>query len=172
MKIYAGFWQRVNAFMFDYLFILLYITLATIILLLIALLFRIDQWLFDNRTTAQVFSFFMITFPVMLYFGLTESSAKQATRGKHRHGLRVVGRDGNRIGPWRAFARTVFKLIPWEISHTLIWNIRFSQGSFSTITTYGFVLVYLLVGLNLASVLLTKTKQSLYDLLAGTYVVQ
>jgi uncharacterized RDD family membrane protein YckC len=36
----------------------------------------------------------------------------------------------------------------------------------------GFGFVYLLLGLNLASILLTKTKQTLYDLITKTFVVK
>ncbi len=38
--------------------------------------------------------------------------------------------------------------------------------------TYGFALVYLLVGLNIASLIMTKKHQTIYDLLAKTYVVK
>ena len=36
---------------------------------------------------------------------------------------------------------------------------------------YGFALVYLLIGLNILSLVTTKTKQTLYDLLTNTYVI-
>jgi len=37
---------------------------------------------------------------------------------------------------------------------------------------YGFILVYVLIGLNIASLVVTKTHQTLYDFLAKTYVTK
>ena len=45
-------------------------------------------------------------------------------------------------------------------------------GSSSAGISSGFVLVYVLIGLNIASLVVTKKKQTLYDLLAGTYTFQ
>jgi uncharacterized RDD family membrane protein YckC len=85
-------------------------------------------------------------------------------------GLRVVDHNEGRISPGRAFARTLLKFIPWEISHTLIWEITFSPQTNPLLINTGFVVVYFLMGLNIASLLMTKTHQTAYDLLAKTYV--
>ena len=77
-----------------------------------------------------------------------------------------------RISLWSSLARTALKFIPWKLSHTLIWNIYFSPESNSNLVNYGFVLVYVLIGLNLASLILTKKHQTIYDLIAKTYVVK
>ena len=66
---------------------------------------------------------------------------------------------------------TLLKFIPWELSHTLIWQIYFSPQMQAIWINYGFTLVYLLTGLNIASLLLTKSHQTLYDLLTNTYVI-
>ena len=171
MKPYAGFWQRAKAFAFDYMCIVLYLVFIIGLLAFINSSTNIAQRFFADRVLAQASAFLLVTFPITMYFAIGESSAKQATWGKRRMGLKVVGRDGNRIGFWRAFARTLLKFIPWELSHTLIWEINFSTGSFSTYINYGFALVYVLIGLNIASLVTTKTKQTLYDFLAGTFVV-
>jgi len=172
MKTYAGFWQRVKAFALDYLIILGYLAAITLLFLIINRFSSGLQWLFASRIQAQVAVILLLTLPVALYFSISESSIRQATWGKQRLGLKVTDRNGNRISFWRSFARALLKFIPWEISHTLLWEIYFSQGSFSTFINYGYVLVYLLIGLNIASVVITRTKQSLYDLLSGTYVVK
>jgi len=86
--------------------------------------------------------------------------------------LRVTDFNGGRLNFWRSLTRTVLKFILWELSHTLIWQIYFSPGVNSVLINYGFVLVYALIGLNLASLVITKTHQTLYDFLAGTYVVK
>ena len=172
MKSYAGFWQRVKAFAFDYLIITFYLVCITGLFAFVNSATEIVQNLFADRIRAQAFAFLIVTLPVTLYFVVGESSVRQATWGKRRVGLSVEDRNGKRIGFWRAFSRTLLKFIPWELSHTLLWNINFSQGTSSTFINYGFVLVYLLIGLYIASVVMTRTKQALYDLIAGTYVVR
>jgi uncharacterized RDD family membrane protein YckC len=171
VKTYAGFWLRVKAFTFDYLIISLYLIFVLLLFLTLNSIIQIDQVLFTNRVSAQAVAFLIVTLPITLYFAIGESSTKQAAWGKQRLNLKVTDHEGKRIKFWRALARTVLKFIPWELSHTLIWNIYFSTESFPTYINYGFALVYLLIGLNIVSVAMTKTKQSLYDLLAGTFVI-
>ena len=172
IKTYAGFWQRVKAFALDYIIILLYLALLTLLSLLINWVFSGNEWLFADRVRAQLTGFFLITLPVALYFAFGESSAQQATWGKKRGGLMVTDTNGARISFWRSLARTFLKFIPWELSHTLIWEIYFSPQTNSLLINYGFLLVYALIGLNIASLLITKKHQTLYDLLAKTYVTK
>jgi uncharacterized RDD family membrane protein YckC len=87
-------------------------------------------------------------------------------------GLQVVNDRGERIGFWKALARTALKFIPWELSHTLVWTLAFSDGNIPGWANYGFIFVYALLGLNLASLAFTKKHQTLYDLLAKTYVIK
>jgi uncharacterized RDD family membrane protein YckC len=169
---YAGFWLRAGAFALDYLLILVYLIVLSLILLIFRQFGNGVEWLFADRLRAQVTGILILTLPVILYFALGESSARQATWGKQRLNLRVTDQHGNRIHFMRALARTLLKFIPWEISHTLIWEISFSAGASSVLINYGFVLVYLLIGLNLAGLVLTKTRRTLYDYLAGTCVVK
>ena len=172
MKIYAGFWQRVKAFVFDYLVILGYLVGITLLFLILNRFSGGLQWLFASRIQAQVTGLLILTLPVALYFAISESSHRQATWGKQRVGLRVTNANGERISFLRAFARTLLKFVPWELSHTLIWNISFSPEASSTMVKYGFGLVYVLIGLNIASLLMTKKHQTIYDLIAKTYVVE
>lgn len=167
----AGFWQRVAAFVLDYIIILGYLLGIILLSILMNSLFDINQWLFAERVRAQLVAFLMVTPPVSLYFAISESSARRATWGKQRLKLTVVDVRRNRISFWRAFGRTLLKFIPWEISHTLIWQIYFSGGPVPAWINYGFALVYLLIGVNMTSLVVTKTNQSLYDLMTGTYVV-
>lgn len=172
IKTYAGFWLRVKAFAFDYLILSLYLITILLLSLVLNSIIQINQIFFINRNLAQASAFLIVTLPITLYFAISESSAKQATFGKHRLNLKVTDIKGNRISFWRALARTLLKFIPWEISHTLIWNIYFLAGSFPAYINYGFVFVYLLIGIFIASMAMTKTKQSIYDLLAGTFVTR
>ena len=171
MNTYADFWQRVRAFVLDYVIILIYLAAITLVVWLLNL-FSIDEWLFAERIRAQIVAFLLVTLPVTLYFAIRESSTQQATWGKQRVGLKVTDYNGERIGFWRSFARTLLKFIPWELSHTFIWNLSFSPQEDSVLITFGFGLVYLLAGLNIASLILAKKHQTIYDLLAKTYVVK
>lgn len=171
MKTYAGFWKRAGAFALDYILILGYLVGIALLSLLVNTFFGTSQWLFADRVRAQFVAFLIVTLPVTLYFAISESSPSQATWGKRRLKLKVTDQNGQQISAWRSLARTVLKFIPWELSHTLIWQIYFSPQIESAWINYGFVLVYLLIGLNVACLLLTKTHQTLYDLLTSTYVI-
>ena len=116
-------------------------------------------------------SFSLVTLPVTLYFALFEASAWQATWGKRTLGLRVVGTDGTHLSVAHALGRTALKFVPWELTHTLIWQVRFAPSAASPLITAGFVLVWLLIGANGVSLWLNKTHQTLYGQLAGTCVV-
>jgi uncharacterized RDD family membrane protein YckC len=172
MSVPATLWQRIKAFALDY------IVIAGYLVLVIALgvgmnlaLPNLVQTLFANRISGQIISFMLVTLPVTLYFVLLESSPRQATWGKRKMGLRVVDRDGSRLSFAHALGRTVLKFIPWELSHTLIWQVRFAQPEGEPLISAGFVLVWLLVGANLLSLWLTKKHQTLYDWFTGTYVI-
>ena len=171
MKSYAGFWQRVAAFALDYLIILGYLIGIVALSLLANQIFNTDSWLFADRIWAQFVAFLLVTLPVTLYFAVSESSVRQSTWGKGRLKLKVANRNGSRISLRRALSRTLLKFVPWELSHTLIWQIYFSQQSEPVWINYGFALVYLLLGLNIFSLIITKTNQTLYDLLTSTYVI-
>lgn len=172
METYAGFWRRASAFALDYIPIFIYLLVITLLSLLFNSLFRTNQLLFANRVQAQFTAFLFVTLPVMLYFAMSESSLRQATWGKRRMGLKVTNYIGGRISFWRSLARTALKFIPWELSHTLVWEIYFSPQINVAWINYGFVLVYVLIGLNIASLTLSRKHQALYDFLAGTYVAK
>lgn len=172
MKNYAGFWRRAGAFALDYLLILGYLVALILLFLLLDLFFDPNQWLFGERIRAQVVAFLLVTLPVLLYFAISESSARQGTWGKRRLNLKVTDRNGDRIHFGRALWRATLKFIPWELSHTLIWQIWFSREVNSVWISYGFLLVYGLIGLNLACLFVSRQHQTLYDFLARTYVMR
>jgi uncharacterized RDD family membrane protein YckC len=164
---YAGFWQRLRAFLWDYLIILGYIATLMLILRLV----HAPEWLFINRVQSQVAGILVLTIPVTLYFAISESSAKQATWGKSRQALTVADKNGTRIQFGKAFARAVLKFAPWEIAHTFIWEISYFPETNPVLINMGFSLVYGLIGLNLASLLITKNHQTIYDLITDTYII-
>jgi uncharacterized RDD family membrane protein YckC len=170
---YASLLIRVLSFSLDYLVLALYLALVVAL----GVVFNttapgLARAVFGSPALGQGIGFLLVTLPVTLYFALLESSAYQATWGKRRMGLRVIGADGKRVSFGRALARVVFKFVPWELSHTLIWQISASPQSPPPAITAGFILVWLLVGANLLSLVLSRNHQTLYDRLAGTYVVR
>lgn len=158
--------------MLDYVLILFYLTGITLLIWLLNSLFSTNAWLFSDRVLAQFVAFLLVTLPVTLYFAISESSTRQASWGKQWVGLKVTDYNGERISFWRSFARTLLKFVPWELSHTLIWEMSFSPQADSLLINLGFGLVYALVGLNIVNIIRTKKHQTIYDLIAGTYVVQ
>lgn len=169
---YAGLWARVAAFAIDYCIIAVYLALVVAVGALVNRAFpALAQALFGDRSAGQATGFALVTLPVSLYFALLESSAWEASWGKRRRGLRVVDTRGARLSRARALGRTALKFIPWELSHTLIWQLRFDPTARPALITAGFALVWLLIGANIASLVLRPSHQTLYDWLAGTYVV-
>lgn len=78
-----------------------------------------------------------------LYFALLESGEKQATFGKRIMGIKVIGKDGGRIGFGRATGRFFAKML-------------------------SYIIVY--IGFIMAG--LTNRKRALHDYIAETYVVR
>ncbi len=169
----VGVWGRSLAFGLDYLIIAAY--LAVLVAGGVALtqfLPSVSNALFDGPISGQIAGFLLITLPVTSYFALSEASSRQATWGKRRMGLRVADRQDRQLRRARSFSRTALKFVPWELSHTCIWQVSFAADPSAPVYTAGFSIVWLLVGANIVSLLLSPAKQTLYDRLAGTQVLQ
>ena len=170
---YAGLWTRTLAFAFDYGLIFLYLVTLTVVGLIVNLVFPdIRSTLFADPLSAELTGIIVLTLPVTLYFALFESSAWQATWGKRHRGLKVTRSNGERLTRPRALARNILKFVPWELAHACIWQISFVGGESSPLISIGFVLVWVLVGANIVSLWISPRRQTLYDRLAGTCVVQ
>ena len=113
MNTYADLWQRVRAFVLDYVIILIYLAAITLLIWLLNL-FSINEWLFAERVRAQFVAFLLVTLPVTLYFAIRESSTQRVTWGKQCVGLKVTDYNGERIGFGQAFSRRLLKFIPWN----------------------------------------------------------
>ena len=169
---YAGLWARIVACAFDYVPIAGYLGLVVALgSALNALAPEVARQVFSNPIAGQGVGFLLVTVPVSLYFILLESSTWQATWGKRRMHLRVIRDDGTRMSRARAISRTALKFIPWELAHTCIWQISVAPQEPSPLITAGFAAVWLLVGANALSLVVRRTRQTLYDHIAGTLVV-
>src|SRR5689334_9060701 len=122
---------------------------AVIDVVLLAAAMAAIGWLglpvYQHRESAVGYNTFGIVIVVLmlwLYFALLESSRLQATPGKLALAIKVTALDGGRIGFWRATGRTIAKYLS---------------------------AVILMIGFIMAG--LTRRKQALHDLIAGTLVV-
>jgi len=108
--------------------------------------------------------------PVWLYLAVTEGGARQASWGKRRAGLRVVGPGGSRPGPGRIAVRETVKLLPWQLAHLAVARLLLGEGAPVLIgTTYALSLLLPLVSVCLAW--RDPLHRGLHDLVAGTRVV-
>jgi uncharacterized RDD family membrane protein YckC len=172
----ASVWQRIAAFLLDYLIVAAYIILLIIISLGLGIgpLRSEFRAMFASPNTSEFSAFLVLAFPVILYFALYDCSSWQGTWGKRKMGLHVVNMRGARLSISRSLVRSLFKFAPWELTHACIWRIPgwpLAPGTPSTIITAGLVLVWVLVATYLASMLISKKRQALYDWIAGTLVI-
>ena len=128
---------------------------------------------FEDPVTAQAVAFLALTLPVGLYFAICEASAWQGTIGKRMAGLRVVNATGRRLSVPRSLVRTGLKLVPWELSHTLLWRIE----GWPTPTAQpglgvwvGFGIVWIIVLANFLLIFRKPARRTVYDRIAGSLV--
>lgn len=169
-------WRRVAAWLLDYLVIAAYLILLTAasIGLLASPVGSAFSAAMRQPITAELFEILLLTGPVVLYFALTEASARQATLGKRALGIVVVGPGGGRLSLGRAIVREAVRFLPWELSHALIWRAVLSpqRNSLTALETAGFAVVYLLVLAYLVSLFVGSQHRTLYDRLAGSLVMR
>ena len=174
---YAGFVKRLKAFAFDYCIIIGYVAVLTAVTMAIV---RINEFMGlslswpENPFLADLIAFVTLILPVAIYFTLQESSSRQATWGKRKVGIRVVDSLGGILTGKQSLVRSIVKLIPWQIAHTCIFQIggfSFTPVEPSPMVISGFILVYLLVVIYIASILISKKHRTPYDWIAGSCVV-
>ena len=173
---FANIWQRIGAFLLDYLIIAAYLVLLVIVSVGLGFgpLRSVFRAMFADPNSSEFSAFLLLVLPVILYFALFECSSWQATWGKRKMGLRVIDTHGARLSLPRSFVRSLLKFVPWELTHACLWRIPgwpLAPTTPSPIITAGLVLVWILVGAYLVSMLVSKKHQALYDWIAGTSVI-
>jgi len=167
----VGLVPRAAAFALDYLPIAGYLALLTAVGAGLGSAFpEAVAWAFGQAARAQAIGFALVTLPVGLYFALSETSRWQATWGKRRLGLIVVGPGGGRLGLGRSLARTAVKFVPWELAHAAVWGIALAGGEPATVHLVLLATVWTLVGANVAGI--GFGRRASYDVVAGTRVVR
>lgn len=86
-------WQRVAAYLVDYLVIAVYVALLTGASFASGASRRLDFALSGSPVLGQLVAFLALTLPVMLYFAVSEASPWQGTLGKRALKLRVTAHD-------------------------------------------------------------------------------
>ncbi|MBI5033960.1 MAG: RDD family protein [Chloroflexi bacterium] len=174
---YAGFVKRMVAFALDYLVIAVYVVALAVTTLGI---FRVLEFAGravtfpQNPVIGDLIAFFTLVLPTILYFTLQESSARQATWGKRKIGIRVVNANGETLTRKQAFVRSLVKFLPWQIAHTCLFQIEglpFAPAQPAPLVLIGFAIVYGLVGMYALSTVISKNRRAPYDWAAGSYVI-
>lgn len=171
------FGSRVLALLVDYAVILGWMTvLAATTLALFAITGEFFNWLTLGTAGAQLLGFLLLVLPVGLYLFFSEASDRQATLGKRALRLRVVdARSGGRPSRARILARTVIKLLPWEIAHFAVWNIvaitAEGHSDFPIWLLVVLAVADLLPLVYLAFVVFQRDRRGPHDLIAGTRVI-
>src|SRR6266700_6114714 len=121
---FANIWQRIGAFLLDYLIIAAYLVLLVIISVGLGFgpLRSVFRAMFADPNSSELSAFLLLVLPVILYFALFESSSWQATWGKRKLGLRVTGTHGERLSLGRSLVRSIIKFVPWELTHARLWR--------------------------------------------------
>jgi uncharacterized RDD family membrane protein YckC len=122
---FANVWQRIRAFLLDYLIIAAYLVLLVIISVGLGFgpLCSVFRAMFADPNRSEFSAFLMLVLPVILYFALLECSPWQATWGKRKMGLCVVDTHGARLSFPRSLVRSLLKFLPWELTHACLWRI-------------------------------------------------
>ena len=161
--------NRLLAFALDYLVMASYLIALALLGFLVGQIFPNSQSiLFRTAVSAQATGFVLVTLPISVYFVVLE--ARGSTLGKQQRGLKVRRLNGQALGLSLSTKRTALKFLPWELSHTCIWQLRFEQLP-SEVIVAGFILVWVLVGGNILSLLTNARHQTLYDKILGTVVI-
>jgi uncharacterized RDD family membrane protein YckC len=168
--------RRLLAFGLDYLVIVGYlIVLAAISVGILASGFRAAYsaaW--ATAWSAELLGFLTLTLPVLLYFALFESSSTGATFGKRAMRLQVVGLGGKRLSLGRSLVRSAIKFLPWELAHFTIWHYVYATTAHTQPQMWvsiSLVFVYVLVVVILVTLVAGRSHRTIYDLLAGSWVV-
>lgn len=166
---------RTLAFLLDYLLIALYIGVLVVVGITLGFgpLRGVFLTLFADPNASEITAFVLLVVPVILYFALLECSPWQASWGKRKMGLIVTNVHGDRLSLPRSLLRSLLKFVPWELTHACLWRIPgwpLAPKTFPPIIVAGLVLVWVIVGVYLTTLLISKTHQTLYDSLAGAYV--
>ncbi len=153
----AGFWRRLAAFLVD-------VTLLGSAGSLSGLI------LFDQYAALGAFGPLVGLIVAALYFGLLNSRLGGGqTPGKRLLGIRVTNAAGTALSPARSLVRLLLLWVPGTLNNIivlgLVGNLRLASFLTLPVIVWYAVMAYLFV-------FNRRTRQTVHDLLVGTYVVR
>lgn len=162
-SLYAGFWKRVVAHLFDTIILLFYnLTIVKYIIVpIIGFIMPLFGLNVNNAAYIQTehYAIFMIGFlGWMLYYAFFESSSKQGTLGKQLIRIVVVDLNYKRVSFGRALSRALILEIPLAVSNITIYP---------TVRLFVFALWICII----LAVTWTKMSQGIHDIFSGCLVV-
>ncbi|WP_338472868.1 RDD family protein [Niallia sp. XMNu-256] len=167
----ASFLLRFKAFIIDYILILVYLT--GLFVISVFLFPSIQRFFTGSLIVAQFTGFLLVTFPVSLYFIISDSYVGEQSFGKRKANIRVVGTNGEPLSMVHLTFRTILKFLPWELSHFLVYRLIYIGDGGVPFSHYLLgVLIYGLIFTYILTAIFTKKKQSFYDIVAKTHVVK
>lgn len=124
-------------------------------------------------TQLHLWVFATATLPFLLYFTLTLASRSQATVAMRWMAIRVERLGGGRISTASALLRSAVLLFPFELNHTVMFQVAPRAGGEADAMIWaGVGLVWLLIAVYVIVMLLSPRRQSVHDLVARTIVVR
>jgi len=152
----SGFWRRIGALLIDS--------------LILAVLGFLLSFLFKDTFVRMGIWGLLVGFAIGLsYFGVMNSKiADGQTIGKRILKIRVVNSMNETIGLGRSFIRYTILYIPF-----LINGVPFQTEILQSVLTYllSFIIFGGIISIPYLYIFNTKTRQSLHDLITGTFVV-
>lgn len=87
--------------------------------------------------------------------------------------IRVERADGGLVSFGRALVRSAILLLPFELNHTVMFQMSSAESSGPGLTAWiGISAVWVLLSIYAGTAVLTRRRQSVHDLVAGTVVVE
>lgn len=164
--------RRIAAYFIDCVLAFLFylITQTTVLAVVRKMISENNEWM-KVGWNSEIYTIITISIPVWLYFTFTDSRLMRGSIGKRIIKLEVLSADSKQaISVKKSFARTVLKLLPWELAH--IGN-NFPVPMYFTKEPelrLGFILSGVILMVYIFSFIINKSNRTVYDLLMGTKV--
>jgi uncharacterized RDD family membrane protein YckC len=161
--------RRLSAWLFDYFLVAVYMG----VLFFVAFILTGGKLEIEGLSTPgsrQLFVSLTLTLPVLLAFTIFEASTWQGTVGKRATRLLVTDRNLRRIGFGRSLVRSALKLLPWELASTFVHRVP-KVGDIPAVAWAALIGSGTLTAVYVGG-LFFRSRRPLYDLVAGTRVVQ
>jgi uncharacterized RDD family membrane protein YckC len=163
--------RRWRASFWDYLVILGWLALLTLLALIVRLLLPpVPTERTVSPLAADAGVFLLTVLPAWVYLTATESGPERASWGKRRAGLHVTSAAGGGSS-WRQVAgRNAVKLLPWQLAHVAV--ARIITGADEPVTIWAtYALSLLLAAVSLTMAWRDPLRRALHDRVAHTRVV-